>query len=126
MTDMARNQSDEPMIAPTKKRIGMAQAVLIALVAGIASGVFFGEETRRIEIIGDIYIGLLQMMVLPYIVISLIGGIGKLTLSQARKMAKYALLVLLMLWAIVAGVIVMLPLALPDLQSGSFFSTSLL
>jgi Na+/H+-dicarboxylate symporter len=29
---------------------------------------------------------LLQMMVLPYIIIALIGGIGKLTLEQAKQL----------------------------------------
>lgn len=125
MSDTTHSKTAEPAAAPAKPRIGMGQMVLIAIVAGIACGVFFGEETRHIKIVGDIYIGLLQMMVLPYIVISLIGGIGKLTLSQAKQMAKYAVLVLLMLWAIIGTFILLLPLALPELQSGSFFSSSL-
>jgi Na+/H+-dicarboxylate symporter len=70
----------------------MPQQVLIALLGGIATGIFFGEETTRIKFFGDIYIGLLQMMVLPYIIISLIGGIGKLTLAQAKQLAKYAII----------------------------------
>ncbi len=62
----------------------MGQQVVIALLLGVTAGVFFGEMTKGIKVIGDIYIGLLQMMVLPYIIISLIGGIGKLTLEQAK------------------------------------------
>ncbi len=125
MSDTAQTKTAEPAAAPVKPRISMAQMVLIAVVAGIACGVFFGEETRHMKIVGDIYIGLLQMMVLPYIVISLISGIGKLTLSQAKQMAKYAVMVLLMLWAIIAIFIVLLSFALPELQSGAFFSSSL-
>jgi proton glutamate symport protein len=62
---------------------------------------------------------------LPYIIISLIGGIGKLTIEQAKQLAKYAVLVLLMMWAIIGTVLVLLPLALPDLTSASFYSSSL-
>ncbi|MEA3277725.1 MAG: cation:dicarboxylase symporter family transporter [Pseudomonadota bacterium] len=103
----------------------MAQQVLIALLLGIAAGLFFGDWTTQVKFIGDIYIGLLQMMVLPYIIIALIGGIGKLTLEQAKQLAKYAVIVLLLMWAVIGTVLVLLPLALPDLTSASFYSSSL-
>lgn len=103
----------------------MAQQVLVALMLGVGAGLFFGEWTTRIKFVGDIYVGLLQMMVLPYIIISLIGGIGKLTLVQAKQLAKYAVIVLLVMWAIVGVVLVLLPFALPDLTSASFYSSSL-
>jgi proton glutamate symport protein len=103
----------------------MGQQVLLALLLGIASGLFFGEWSTHIKFIGDIYIGLLQMMVLPYIIIALIGGIGKLTIEQAKQLAKYAVIVLLMMWTIVGVVLLLLPLALPDLTSASFYSSSL-
>jgi proton glutamate symport protein len=103
----------------------MPQQVLIALALGVATGLFFGEYAAGLKIIGDVYIGLLQMMVLPYIVLSLVGGIGKLTLEQARLLAKYAVLVLLLMWAVIATVLLVLPLALPELLSASFFSSSL-
>ena len=103
----------------------MGQQVMIALLLGITAGLFFGELTTKIKIIGDIYIGLLQMMVLPYIIIALIGGIGKLTLEQAKQIAKYAIMVLLLMWAVIGTVLVLLPLALPDLTSASFYSSSL-
>ena len=110
----------------SKPRLSMSQQVLIALLVGIAAGIFFGEETTRIKFFGDIYIGLLQMMVLPYIIISLIGGIGKLTLAQAKQLAKYAILVLLLMWGIIGTVLVLLPFALPEMESASFFSASLI
>ena len=103
----------------------MSQQVLVALLLGVAAGLFFGELTTRIKFVGDIYVGLLQMMVLPYIIISLIGGIGKLTLEQAKQIAKYAVIVLLMMWAIIGVILVLLPFALPDLTSASFYSSSL-
>ena len=109
----------------TKKGFSMAQQVLFALILGVVAGLFFGDLTTHIRFVGDIYIGLLQMMVLPYIIISLIGGIGKLTLAQAKQLAKYAIIVLLSMWAIIGVTLVLLPLALPDLTSASFYSSSL-
>ena len=126
MTNATQAQSPgKPIVTQPKRGLSMAQQVLIALVLGISAGVFFGDLTGGIKVIGDIYIGLLQMMVLPYIIISLIGGIGKLTLEQAKQLAKYAVLVLLMMWAVIGTVLVLLPLALPDLTSASFYSSSL-
>jgi len=126
MTEAARAQpSAKPVVLKPKSGLSMGQQVLIALLLGIAAGLFFGELTTEIKIIGDIYIGLLQMMVLPYIIIALIGGIGKLTLEQAKQVAKYAIIVLLLMWAVIGTVLVLLPLALPDLTSASFYSSSL-
>ena len=104
----------------------MSQQVLIALIAGVATGLFLGEYATHMKFVADIYIGLLQMMVLPYIIIALIGGIGKLTVDQAKQLAKYAVIVLLIMWAIIGVVLALLPLALPTLESASFFSTSLI
>jgi Na+/H+-dicarboxylate symporter len=126
MTTAAQAQpSDKPVVLKPKRGLSMAQQVLIALLIGVATGVFFGESTTGLKSIGDVYIGLLQMMVLPYIIISLIGGIGKLTLDQAKQLAKYAVIVLLLMWAVIGTVLVLLPLALPDLTSASFYSSSL-
>jgi Na+/H+-dicarboxylate symporter len=117
--------SSNAATSDSKPRFSMAQQVLVALLIGVAAGLFFGEWTTRIKFVGDIYVGLLQMMVLPYIIISLIGGIGKLTLEQAKQLAKYAVVVLLLMWAIIGFILVLLPFALPDLTSASFYSSSL-
>ena len=115
MADTTEGNIAAPAATPTKPRLTMPQMVLIALAAGIACGLFFGEYATKIKFLGDIYIGLLQMMVLPYIIISLIGGIGNLTLAQAKQLAKNAILVLLLMWAIIGTVLVLLPFALPTL-----------
>lgn len=103
----------------------MGQQVFIALLLGVGAGIFFGELATWVKFIGDIYIGLLQMMVLPYIIIALVSGIGKLTIEQAKQLAKYAVIVLLMMWTVIGTFLLLLPLALPDLTSASFYSSSL-
>ncbi|MGK7914687.1 MAG: cation:dicarboxylase symporter family transporter [Prochloraceae cyanobacterium] len=110
---------------PKKPRLGLPEMTLIGLFVGIGCGLFFGEGCARFQILGDAFIGLLQMTVLPYIVLSLIGGIGKLNLEQSKRLAGKAILILLILWAIAIVSILLIPLAFPDLQSASFFSTSL-
>ena len=58
--------------------------ILIGLGLGILTGVFLGEIAAPFTTAGNIYIGFLQMTVLPYIVVSLISNIG-VSLAQWRS-----------------------------------------
>ena len=117
----------EEISHPSKKqRLGLSELTIIGLFVGIGCGLFFGEGCAKFQILGDAFVGLLQMTVLPYIVLSLIGGIGKLNLKHSKQLAGQAILVLLLLWAIAIVTILLIPLAFPKLVSASFFSTSLI
>ena len=41
-----------------------------------------------LQIVADAYIKLLQMTVLPYVTVSIIGGLGALDAAQARALGK--------------------------------------
>ena len=43
--------------------------IIWALVGGIACGLFFGEYCAWLEIVGDGFVDLLQMTVLPYVMV---------------------------------------------------------
>lgn len=64
-------------------RLTLGTRILIGVLAGIALGVFLGEWSAPLQVVGDIYLGLLQMTVLPYVVVSLISGIGGFTYERA-------------------------------------------
>jgi Na+/H+-dicarboxylate symporter len=108
-----------------RRRPSLSQAILLALGLGVACGLFFGEYCAPLQVVGDVFIGLLQMTVLPYIVLALMVNIGSLQVDKARSLAKWGVLAMLVLWAATVALIVILPLALPEWKSGSFFSTSL-
>ena len=61
----------EPSSKPAH-RLNLTSLIWIGLFAGLALGLFIGEYAARLRVVGDIYVGLLQMTVLPYIVVSLI------------------------------------------------------
>ncbi len=105
-------------------RPGLAEQVLIGLVLGIGAGIFFGEMARALEVVGDAFIMLLQVAVIPYIVTSLITALGQLTRDNAKRLAMRAGSVLFVLWGIGVAVLLLTPLAFPDWPSASFFSTS--
>lgn len=65
------------------------------------------------------------MTVLPYVVVSLIVGLGKLTAADAVSLAKRAGGFLLIFWAMTLTSVLLIPFAFPDWTTASFFSTSL-
>lgn len=98
--------------------------ILAGLLLGILCGVFFGEYCAALQIPGQAYVGLLQMTVLPYLVISLIAKMGRLQLDQARRLGLTALVVLLSLWVIGILLIVLVTAVLPPMQGASFYSSA--
>ena len=65
------------------------------------------------------------MTVIPYIMVSLIGGLGRLNLKMAKLIGIRGGLLILFLWLLTALTLTFLPLAYPDWTSASFFSTSM-
>jgi len=102
------------------------QRVITALVLGIFTGIFVGEPAGNLDFLGDIYIRLLQMTVLPYVLVSIIGGLGRLDSSMASRIGLRAVKVILIMWLAVMLTLLLLPLAYPNWQTAGFFSTSMI
>jgi len=107
-------------------QLSLSTWVLVGLIAGIAVGLFVGEECASLQVVGDVYVGLLQMTVLPYIVVSLIVNLGKLDMASCKRLAAAAAGVLCALWLLMSMLLLILPMALPEWRAGGFFSTSML
>jgi len=108
-----------------KSRLGLSEYILIGLVLGILCGFTFGEYCTVLKVFGDVYLKLLQMSILPYIIVSLIAGIGSLTLGDAKAFAVKGGLLLLLFWGIAFVIILTMPLTFPELKTASFFSSSI-
>jgi Na+/H+-dicarboxylate symporter len=109
---------------PGRKRMTLSRKIVIGLTSGLACGLFFGEICGGLSLIGNAFIALMQMTVLPYIVLALIVNIGGLTLDTARQLAVKAAVVMLALLGIATALILLMPLGLPEWKTGGFFSTS--
>lgn len=119
-------RTEESPRSPSRRRgPSLSTLVLLAFGLGIATGIFFGESVAFLEPVGDAYIGLLQMTVLPYIVLSLLSGLGHMRPAMARRLARVGISVLLLVWAIGILAMLMMPLSYPDWESARFFSASL-
>jgi Na+/H+-dicarboxylate symporter/ABC-type amino acid transport substrate-binding protein len=106
--------------------LSLSAQVILGLLLGIASGLFFGELIAPVQPLGSIFIGLLQMTVIPYIVVSLIAAIGRLTMEQIRMLAAKGGGLILIFWVLILLAVALIPLGYPDWESASFYSTSLL
>jgi Na+/H+-dicarboxylate symporter/ABC-type amino acid transport substrate-binding protein len=99
--------------------------IVLGLVLGVLTGLFLGEIAAPFVVVGEIFIGLLQMTVLPYIVVSLVSNLGRITWSESKGLLIAAMAVLGVLLLLGVVVLLTVPLAFPDWRSASFFSSSL-
>ncbi len=99
--------------------------ILLSMVLGVASGLFFGEWCQHLAIIGRAFIAIMQISVLPYIFVSLIQSFGCLEPEQAKRLALRGIVMILILWGVVFALIALMPVTFPQWQMGSFFSPSL-
>ena len=98
----------------------LSARIFLGLLLGSAAGVFFGEPMGRLAIVGTAFVRLLQMTVLPYVVVSLVLGLGSLTIREARILATQGGLVLVALWLIAFAFVAAAPLVLPSSDAELF------
>src|SRR5688572_30450481 len=99
---------------------------MVGLVAGIATGLFLGDEARIFATAADAFVKLLQMAVLPYVTVSIVASVGALSVDDLRRLGTRGALVLAAIWAVALALAFLMPMTFPPAQSASFFSTTLL
>jgi Na+/H+-dicarboxylate symporter/ABC-type amino acid transport substrate-binding protein len=112
-------------IIKTYQKLSPFQRVISALLLGITTGIFVGEPAGDLEVLGSVYIHLLQMTVLPYVLVSIIGGLGRLNQTMASRIGLRAIKVTLALWLAIMLTLLFIPIAYPNWQTGGFFSTDM-
>lgn len=111
-----------PTEPSTPKRTG--SRILIGLVLGILCGLLFGDYCRSLQVLGQAYVGLLQMTVLPYLMFSLVAKMGRLDVRHAKRLGLATLAVLLLFWVIGIVLVVAVSAILPPIEGAAFFSPS--
>ena len=92
---------------------------------GILTGLFFGERAAALKWAADGFVKLLQMMVLPYITVSIVASLGSLRPSELRTLGLRAAAVIGGLWLVALSFAFLIPLTFPSVENASFFSSSL-
>ena len=99
--------------------------IVLGFVLGLATGLFLGELAAPLSIVADAFIRLLQMAVLPYIMVSLVGALGRLDRSNATAIARAGAGALAVIWTVTLVLAMVMPFAFPPAQGGAFFSSTL-
>ncbi|WP_075602660.1 cation:dicarboxylate symporter family transporter [Saccharicrinis aurantiacus] len=104
----------------------LSTKILLGLLLGIGVGLFFGELCEPLHYIGDGFIGLMQMTVLPYIMVGIIANLGRMSLVDGKDMLLKGVIVLASILGIGVVTLLFLPLILPEWTSGSFFNPAVI
>ena len=102
-----------------------SRKILLGLASGVLVGLFLGERAGPFRLVADGFVKLLQMTVLPYVTVSIMSSLGRLSYEQAKTLGARAGAVLLGLWLLALVFAFVFPLAFPPIETASFFSTTL-
>ena len=108
-------------------RQSLSMQILEGLLAGVIAGLMLPVAiVSLLAPIGEGFLRLFQMPVVPFLSISLVAGVGRLELGQASRLLCRAAIVLMGFWVVVLGAVLLIPLGFPDWREASFFRPSLL
>ena len=104
-------------------KITLTWQIILSMVLGIICGIFFGEMTRYLSLIGQAFIMMMEMPVLLFLFSSIVIGISQLTFRNAKKIFLYSLLFLSGSWIITQITIFVLPLGFPPIKVANKYAT---
>jgi len=105
-------------------KISFTVQVFASLIAGILVGLFFGEPAQILEPFGNIFIGLMQVTIIPSVIIFIVTGIGSIGHEDAKKFLKTVAAILLLIWFLGVLIFFFMQFAFPAVQNTSLFSTT--
>lgn len=83
-----------------RNRLNLNGQIIVGMFLGVACGIFFGEATIVFNGLAQTFITLLKIAVLPYLIISLVNGIGRIPFANFKKLAKRSFLFLLLFYSL--------------------------
>ncbi|NOY75111.1 MAG: cation:dicarboxylase symporter family transporter [Kiritimatiellaeota bacterium] len=104
-----------------KLKFSLSTWVIIAMILGLICGLMFGDLCAKLRVVGDIYVNLLLMCVMPYIVTTLICGIGRLDLKNAKLIAIKGGIITILFWSIAIFFVLLMPATFPEWESSGFY-----
>lgn len=103
--------------------LNLTHWILVGFILGILSGLVLGDLCSVMKPLGEAFIKIWQITILPSVALSLIVGIGSLRRDTAKAIALKASLILLLFWIICVVGYFSFQLAFPPRVEASFFST---
>lgn len=98
-------------------KLHLGYQLLIAAILAIFTGLFFGPLCSIFQPIWEIFHMLVEMVVFPYIAISLIYGIGSINPQIGKRLLKKSCFFLALLWVIGFAAIYILSYLIPGVET---------
>ncbi|MFM7012222.1 MAG: cation:dicarboxylate symporter family transporter [Betaproteobacteria bacterium] len=108
------------------KDMSLTRRILLGLVLGVFTGLFFGESLTVLQPIADTYLRLSQMAVIPYLILSLTISVGRMSAHTASKIGKWGIVLMLFFWFLTLVLLAVSPTVFPVFQNASFYSSDLI
>lgn len=96
-----------------KKTLSFSAKSFIGMGLGIAVGLLAGDYAAMLQPLGEIFLQILQMTVIPFLVVSLILGIASLDPGLLRKVGTAMALSFIAVWGLALGAVFTLGQAFP-------------
>lgn len=91
------------MTSAKRFRLQMWHQILIAMLLGLAVGHFLGEPAKMLQPLGDVFMSLIRMCVVPVVFVSVVCGMTSLTdLAAMRRIAWKSIALYMVSMAIMA------------------------
>lgn len=97
--------------------IGLPGWIAVGAVLGIATGLFLGDAAAVLQPVGTAYVMMLEAVVYPYIISSLLYGLGSLAPAMAFRLLKRSWPFYLIAWGSTLAAAYLLSLALPGVPA---------
>ncbi|USG60170.1 cation:dicarboxylase symporter family transporter [Sneathiella marina] len=99
--------------------------VLCGTLLGIITGILFGDQASVLKPIGSTYVKLMQIVVFPYIICSLLHALGSLAPKTALRLFRCSWFIYLFLWAVTLLTIFILSLAITQAPTPSYLNATI-
>ena len=94
--------------------------VLVGAGLGILAGVLLGDDAAKLQPIGTTYVKLMEVVVFPYIICSLLHGLGRLSPETAWRLFRCSWIIYLAVWGVTFLLMFLISLAIPPVPPPSF------
>lgn len=99
--------------------------VLIGAGMGVVCGVLLGSDAATLRPIGTSYVRLMEIVVFPYIISSLLHGLGRLSPEMAKRLFRCSWRIYLGVWGLTIAVIYLLAIAIPQVPPPSLIDANM-
>src|SRR5262249_13095636 len=106
--DSARPSDDKPTKPKRDRTHWLYILVIVAVIAGIVVGLLAPDTAKSLGVLGELFVKLIKMMIIPVIFCTVVLGIGKLRAAAVGKVGGLALAYFLVMstFALAIGLVV--------------------